>query len=62
MVYHLRLLIDLKQREVVGVDIQRTDEHPWPFEIVHVSTHKVVNLFPPASSFKFVTPRCKASG
>lgn len=48
VVYHLRLFIDLEQCEVVGVNIQRANEHLWALEIVLVFTI-VIDLLSPAT-------------
>jgi hypothetical protein len=34
VIYHLRLFIDLEQREVVRVNMQRANIHLWVYEIV----------------------------
>ena len=48
MIYHLRLLIDLKQREVVRVNIQRANVHLRAFEIALAVAPIVVDLLSPA--------------
>ena len=49
VIYHLRLFIDLEQREVVGVNIQRTNVYLWVLEIVLAFVLIVVDLLPPAT-------------
>jgi len=53
VIHHLRLFIDLEQREVVGVNILRANVH---LEIVLALVPTVVDLLPPAT--ERVRERC----
>ena len=49
VIYYLRLLIDLEQCKVVGVDIQWANVHLWALEIVLAFVPIIVDLLSPVT-------------